>query len=101
MRSENFVAFFTVSGFFIGLIFSIIKFDDIFDIFFYTGAVTLFFHLFIHFVMTQLIKSNSDFKILFDKNAFEESANEQISILKSKEEQITKLLKSINDKKDF
>jgi len=99
MRSENFVAFFTVSGFFIGLIFSIIKFDDIFDIFFYTVAVTLFFHLFIHFVMTLLIKSNDNFELAFDKELHEKSANEQISLLKNKEEQITNLLKSINENK--
>jgi len=98
MRSENFVAFFTVSGFFIGLIFSIIKFNDTFEIFFYTVAVTLFFHLFIHFVITLIIKSDKDFGLIFDKDFYEDSANEQIAILQTKEEQITKILKSINDK---
>ncbi len=97
MRSENYVAFFTVCGFFIGLIFSIVKVDTIADLFLYTFAITLFFHMFIHVVLVYFINANEVFKISFDKNEHEELANAQVMELKERENQITALLKSIND----
>ena len=97
MRSENFVAFFTVCGFFIGLIFAIVKVDDVLDLFFYTLAITLFFHMFIHVVLVLFINANEDFQIAFDKYEHEELANVQVNELKEREDQITALLKSIND----
>ncbi len=97
MRSENYVAFFTVCGFFIGLVFSIVKVDTIMDLFLYTFAITLFFHLFIHVVLVLFIKSNDIFNIPFDKQEHEELANAQVLELKEREDQITALLKSIND----
>ncbi len=101
MRSENFVAFFTVCGFFVGLIFSFVKLDDILDIFFYTIAITLFFHMFIHLVWVLIIKSNDIFIIKFDKNEYENVINEQISELKERENRITTLLKSLNDHSEY
>jgi len=101
LRSGNYVAFFTVSGFFIGLIFSLLKFDDVFDFLFYTLAITLFFYLFIHLVLILFINAQEHFKIPFDKWEYEEIVNEQISLLKSKEDQVTALLKSINDTKEY
>ena len=58
MRSENYVAFFTVCGFFIGLIFSIVKVNTIADLFLYTLSITLFFHMFIHVVLVYFINAN-------------------------------------------
>ena len=97
MRSENYVAFFTVMGFFIGLIFSIVKADTITDIFVYTLSITLFFHMFIHVVLVLFINAEEIFTISFDKASHESFANEQVSELKEREDQITTLLKSIND----
>ena len=97
MRSENYVAFFTVCGFFIGLIFSIVKGDSIADLFLYTFSITLFFHMFIHVVLVQFIQANEIFKIPFDKQEHEALAQEQVLALKDREDQITALLKSIND----
>ena len=101
MRSENYIAFFTVSGFFIGLIFSIIEFDDIFYFLFYTLSITLFFYLFIHLVLILFINAQEKFHIPFDKWEYENFANEQISLLKTKEDQVTTLLKSINESQDI
>ena len=101
MRSENYVAFFTVCGFFVGLIFSIVKFDDISDIFFYTFAIALFFHTFIHIVLVLFIEANDIFEVPFDKKVHEEIANEQINLLKNREDHITALLKSINSTKEY
>lgn len=97
MRSENYVAFFTVCGFFIGLIFAIVKSSNIIDLLLYTVAITLFFHLFIHVVLLLIINANDHFNIPFDKYEHEELANAQVSELKEREDQITALLKSIND----
>ena len=97
MRSENYVAFFTVCGFFIGLIFSIVKGDTVTDLFLYTLSITLFFHMFIHIALVYFIDANELFQVPFDKQAHEKDANAQISTLKEKEDQITALLKSIND----
>jgi len=97
MRSENYVAFFTVCGFFIGLIFSIVKAGSITDLFIYTLAITLFFHMFIHVVLVFIIQANEIYDIPFDKKEHEELANVQVLELKEREDQITSLLKSIND----
>lgn len=97
MRSENYVAFFTVCGFFIGLIFSIVKVDTIADLFLYTLTITLFFHMFIHVVLVYFIQANEIYDISFDKNEHEELVKSQVLELKEREDQITALLKSIND----
>jgi hypothetical protein len=97
MRSENYVAFFTVCGFFIGLIFSIVRADTILDLFFYTLSITLFFHMFVHVVLVNFIQANEIFNIPFDKKEHEELANMQVLELKEREDRITALLKSIND----
>jgi len=97
MRSENYVAFFTVCGFFIGLIFSIVKGDNVTDLFLYTLSITLFFHMFIHVVLVLFINAQEGFSISFDKNEQERVVNMQVSQLKEREDQITTLLKSIND----
>ena len=48
MRGANFVSFFTVWGFFIGIIFALLKSSDAESLFLYTLLVTIFFHLFAH-----------------------------------------------------
>ncbi len=96
MRSENFVAFFIVSGFFIGLIFSVIKFDAIEDILFYTLTITLFFYLLIHVILIfYLSQLDSDISF-FNKKEFEDVSNLQITEIKEREEKITAMLKSIH-----
>ena len=46
MRPENYVAFFTVCGFFIGLAFSIISIEEAFDILISTCFITFMFYVF-------------------------------------------------------
>ncbi len=96
MRSENYVAFFTVSGFFIGLVFSVIKFEAIEDIIFYTIAVTLFFYLFIHVVLTFYLREPDTKVSFFEKDSFETVCNMQISEIKKREQKISAMLKSIH-----
>ncbi len=96
MRSENYVAFFTVSGFFIGLVFSIFKFNAIENIIFYTITITLFFYLFIHVVLTFYLRVPDKKITFFEKNDFESICNIQISEIKKREQKINAMLKSIH-----
>lgn len=97
MRSENYVAFFTVCGFFIGMIFSIVKFDSAEGFLFSTLTITLFFYLFIHVVLIFFLSAKEVEDRLFDKKEFESIANVQISEIKDREDKITALLKSIHE----
>ena len=53
--------------------------------------------MFIHVVLVYFINADEIFKISFDKNEHEKLANAQVLELKKRENQITALLKSIND----
>ena len=98
MRSENFVAFFIVCGFFIGTIFSMVKFEDPIYFLLSTVMITFFFYLFIHVVLIFYVSSMETSETLFDTKEFEETSNEQIADIKSRENLITALLKSIHNK---
>ncbi len=97
MRSENFVAFFTICGFFIGLTFSLVKFDDPAKFVYYTLAITLFFYLFIHMVLIFFLRSQEDTSKLLEKERFEQMANVQIAQIQEREERITAIIKSIHE----
>ena len=51
MLGENFVYFFTVQGFFVGIIFGILKSFDAEGLFVYTFVITMFFYLFSHVII--------------------------------------------------
>ncbi|SFV66853.1 Motility integral membrane protein [hydrothermal vent metagenome] len=51
MLGENFVYFFTVLGFFIGIIFGILKSMDANGLLSYTFLITIFFYLFSHIII--------------------------------------------------
>jgi len=51
MLGENFVYFFTVQGFFVGIIFGILKSFDANGLFVYTFLITIFFYLFSHIII--------------------------------------------------
>jgi len=51
MLGENFVYFFTVLGFFIGVIFGILKSMDANGLLSYTFLITIFFYLFSHIII--------------------------------------------------
>jgi len=48
MRGTNFVSFFTVAGFFVGVVFALLKAQGAFDILVYIFLITVFFYLFSH-----------------------------------------------------
>ncbi|MDY0117265.1 MAG: hypothetical protein RBR59_06805 [Sulfurimonadaceae bacterium] len=51
MLGENFVYFFTVQGFFVGIIFGILKSFDAEGLLLYTFFITIFFYLFSHVII--------------------------------------------------
>ena len=57
MLGENFVYFFTVQGFFIGIIFGILKSFDAEGLLVYTFFITTFFYLFSHVIIALYFKT--------------------------------------------
>lgn len=51
MVGENFVYFFTVQGFFIGIVFGVLKSFDAESLLLYTFFIMAFFYLFSHFII--------------------------------------------------
>ena len=57
MLGENFVYFFTVQGFFIGIVFGILKSFDAEGLLLYTFFITTFFYLFSHLIIAFYYKT--------------------------------------------
>lgn len=89
---NNFIYFFTVCGFFIGLIFTIINFTLPEDIILYTAEITLFFYLFIHIAIMNFIDIKRFGTSLFNKKEYEEVSEYFISELDSREKRMDALL---------
>lgn len=92
MGTENFIYFFTVCGFFIGLMFSVLNFSDPTDIMIYTCGITLFFYLFMHIVAINFIDFSKFGKMIFDKREHEEISNYFIKELDLRENRLDSML---------
>jgi len=57
MLGENFVYFFTVQGFFVGIIFGVLKSFDAEGLLTYTFFITIFFYLFSHLIIALYFKT--------------------------------------------
>ena len=57
MLGENFVYFFTVQGFFVGIIFGILKSFDAEGLLVYTFFITTFFYLFSHVIIAMYFRT--------------------------------------------
>jgi len=95
LRVENFIYFFTVCGFFIGFVFSIVNFNDPMYILFYTFLITLFFYLLIHLSIASFLDIKSLSKNIFDKSRYEEVSDYFIYELESREKKINSLVNVI------
>jgi D-ribose pyranose/furanose isomerase RbsD len=86
MKPENFIYFSTVSGFFISIIFAILKDLSFFDFIFFVFFMTSFFYILSFASVTFFIKYAIVSKIIkFNKYKVEEIINSQIKILEEKE----------------
>ena len=68
MLGENFVYFFTVQGFFVGVIFGILKSFDAEGLLTYTFFITIFFYLFSHIIIAMYFKTITARAYFFPKD---------------------------------
>jgi len=92
LRAENFIAFFTVCGFFVGLVFVTIKLNDPIEIMVYTFLITFFFYLLIHIVIMNYVDVKRLLKQSFDKQMHEDRADYLISELALREKRMEGIL---------
>ena len=71
MLGENFVYFFTVQGFFVGIIFGILKSFDAQGLLVYTFFITTFFYLFSHVIIAMYFKTLTARTHFFPKDQHE------------------------------
>ncbi len=71
MRGNNFVAFLTVQGFFLGLAFAVLKAQSATDILTYTLLITIFFYLFSHICIAMYYRTYIGKKGHFPKASHE------------------------------
>ena len=92
MRAENFIAFFTVCGFFIGIVFTLLKVNEPIEMLVYTLVITLFFYLIIHIVIMNYVDVKRTLKKFFDKQRHEEIADYPISELNVREKRMENIM---------
>ncbi len=85
MRSANFVSFFTVSGFFIGLIFALLKAEAPFDLLSYIFFITSFFYLFSHLFVAVYIGTLTIRPTFFPKNSHEKDLDSFVREINKRE----------------
>lgn len=71
MLGENFVYFFTVQGFFVGIIFGILKSFDAEGLIVYTFFITIFFYLFSHIIIAMYYRTITAKAYYFPKELHE------------------------------
>lgn len=71
MLGENFVYFFTVQGFFMGIVFGILKSFDAEGLLVYTFFITIFFYLFSHIIIALYYKTLTAKSQFFPKELHE------------------------------
>jgi hypothetical protein len=71
MLGENFVYFFTVQGFFVGIIFGILKSFDAEGLLVYTFFITTFFYLFSHIIIALYFRTITAKSSYFPKDEHE------------------------------
>ncbi|ASM39783.1 hypothetical protein CSPB12327_01475 [Campylobacter sp. RM12327] len=100
MKADNFIAFFTTCGFFIGVMFVIIKIQDPVEIVVYTLLITFFFYLVIHLAIMNYIKvSKQTFNIFFNKEKHEEINEKLIAELSMRERKMENILYKLSSEK--
>jgi len=71
MLGENFVYFFTVQGFFVGIIFGVLKSFDAEGLLLYTFVITTFFYLFSHVIIAFYFRTMTAKASYFPKDEHE------------------------------
>ncbi|WP_169764582.1 hypothetical protein [Campylobacter mucosalis] len=95
MRAENFIAFFTVCGFFVGLIFTILSSNDAIEMMIHTILVTFFFYLIIHIIIMNYVDVRRAMKQFFDKQKHEDVAEYLMGELAIREKRMENLVVNV------
>lgn len=88
MLGENFVYFFTVQGFFIGIIFGILKSFDAEGLLVYTFFITMFFYLFSHIVIALYFRTLAARAYNFSKELHEKELDVFVKEINKREKLI-------------
>jgi len=93
MLGENFVYFFTVQGFFFGIIFGILKSFDANGLFVYTLLITIFFYSFSHIIIALYYKTLTVKPYNFPKNEHERDLDFFVKEINKREKLIDSAVK--------
>ena len=88
MSGENFVYFFTVQGFFIGIVFGILKSFDAEGLLVYTFFITTFFYLFSHIIIAMYFKTLNARSTYFPKDVHEKDLDLSVIEINKREKLI-------------
>lgn len=100
MRPDNFVAFFTVCGFFIGLMFTIVNIEDAIEIVVYTCLITFVFYVLIHIVIMVFVDIRKIGGRHFNKEKYEIENNKFIAELAAREKKMDYLLEKLQEERE-
>ena len=88
MLGENFVYFFTVQGFFVGIVFGILKSFDAEGLLVYTFFITTFFYLFSHIIIALYFRTLTAKAYNFPKELHEKELDMFVSEITKREKLI-------------
>jgi len=88
MLGENFVYFFTVQGFFIGIIFGILKSFNAEGLLLYTFFITIFFYLFSHVIIAMYYQTITAKAYFFPKERHEKDLDLFVKEINKREKMI-------------
>lgn len=97
---ENFVAFFTVCGFFIGLTFSIISIDGAFEMIVFTILITFLFYMLIHISVMFFIDTKKPVGRTFDVKEYETINDKLIGDLESREKRTEHIMAKLEEERE-
>jgi hypothetical protein len=106
MLGENFVYFFTVSGFFVGMIFGVLKSFDAAGLLTYTFIITMFFYLFSHIIIAMYFKTMTARASYFPRDIHEKELDIFVQEINKREKlidsacKITDMAVALNSKND-
>ncbi|MEA3372202.1 MAG: hypothetical protein U9Q62_00800 [Campylobacterota bacterium] len=97
MHGGNFVAFFTVQGFFVGVVFALLKSSSPEAVLYYTFMITGFFYLFSHLCVAFYFRTLSSRAAYFPKDSHEHQLDQIVHEIAKREKYIEE---SIDKQKD-
>ncbi|HUH42356.1 MAG TPA: hypothetical protein VLZ29_04525 [Sulfurimonas sp.] len=93
MLGENFVYFFTVQGFFIGIVFGILKSFNAEGLLVYTSLITGFFYLFSHIIIAFYYRTTIAKNYFFPKENHEKRLDQFVIEINKREKLIDSAIK--------